>query len=156
MTGAYSPVLWQGLFAKILRSQLNLNDNVYILTGPDNPTLVATDAPTGSIYLNTTVSGLYLKHDNGLTTNWSAIGPAIVPEYTDQFVIGDWVGPAIGFYTITFHHALASTLVEVEVWDASNTPVGCERFLTSANDVVLRVPASPDLRFSGLIWVKKS
>jgi hypothetical protein len=45
-------------------------------------------------------------------------------------------------------------MVEVEVWDASNAVVECDRLLTSVNEVTLRVPAVPDLRFDGKIWIK--
>lgn len=63
--------IFSGNFAKTLKKNLNLFDSAYILTGTANPTSVATDAPKGSLYLRQgTVGELYVKEDNGLTTNW--------------------------------------------------------------------------------------
>ncbi len=69
-----SPVIFSGNFAKFLKSQLNLNNAAYILTGTADPTTSATDAPQGSVYLRTGGSGgvLYTKLDAGSTTNWIA------------------------------------------------------------------------------------
>lgn len=68
-----APLLWNGNFAKFLKDQLNLFDAAYILTGTNDPTVVATNAPQGSLYLRVGVTGgtLYTKQDNGTTTNWT-------------------------------------------------------------------------------------
>lgn len=61
---------------KHLRQSLNLNDNVYILSGSVDPTSVAQDAPASSIYLQFGGSTglIYQKNDAGSTTNWTLIG----------------------------------------------------------------------------------
>ena len=75
---AGSPVIWSGNFAKSLKKDLNLNDQAYLLSGSVNPTLLATSAPGGSLYMNSGGS-IYLKADDGLSTNWTAIasGPFV-------------------------------------------------------------------------------
>lgn len=77
-------------------------------------------------------------------------------SYDQNFNIVDWTGPSSGFYTIDISHNLNLPIVEVEVWDNGNQIVLVERVLTSNNIVTLRVPASPDLRFSGFIWIKNN
>ena len=78
------------------------------------------------------------------------------PSYETTFLVSGWSGPSGGFYTYPFTHNLNDSLVEVEVWDAGNAPIGVERLITSANIITLRVPAVPDLRFAGQIWIKTS
>lgn len=69
------PFLWNGIYSKSLRSQLNINDVYYILQGTVDPTVSAQNAPQGSIYFRTGGSGghAYLKQDAGSTTNWTII-----------------------------------------------------------------------------------
>lgn len=58
---------------KLLKNQLNLNDDIYILHGSDNPSSVAKNAPRGSIYLRDdgAAGSIWIKQDNGSSTNWS-------------------------------------------------------------------------------------
>lgn len=64
----------QGNFTKSLKSKLSLNDVAYILPGTVDPTVVAQDAPAGSVYLRGGVTpGLYLKDDAGLSVNWTPV-----------------------------------------------------------------------------------
>lgn len=66
-----SPFIWNGTFAKNLAQNINLKDNVYVLTGTSDPSVSAQSAPQGSLYIRYgATSGLYQKLDNGLTTNW--------------------------------------------------------------------------------------
>ena len=71
-----SPWIWAGNFAKSLKKYLNLNDQSYIMADTYNPTSVATNAPKGSMFLRSggTVAEVYLKNDNGNTTNWALVG----------------------------------------------------------------------------------
>lgn len=64
-----------GQLIKTIKPGLNLKDQAYVLTGTTDPTVVAADAPQGSIYLRTGVAGgtIYTKQDNGLTTNWTLL-----------------------------------------------------------------------------------
>lgn len=59
---------------KTLRDGLNLNGKMKILNGSDDPTVVAKDAPAGSIYCNTSTGAIYKKLDAGSTTNWELLG----------------------------------------------------------------------------------
>lgn len=68
-----SPALFSGQAVKFLKDKLNLFDTAYILTGTQDPRLVATLAPKGSLFMRQTVSGVgqvFKKDDNGSTTNW--------------------------------------------------------------------------------------
>jgi hypothetical protein len=93
---ATPPILWNGNFAKFLKDQLNLNDTAYVLTGSDDPSAVAKNAPRGSLYIRNTGSGgeLWQKQDNGSTTNWTNLGAGggggganQVPQFTDEYFI---------------------------------------------------------------------
>ena len=68
-------VIYNGDYVKALKDQFKLNNTASILTGTDDPTSVAKDAPEGSLYLRQGGTGaVYSKDDNGSTTNWTAIG----------------------------------------------------------------------------------
>jgi hypothetical protein len=45
-----------------------------VFSGPQDPSVVATDAPAGSVYIRNTNGAVYTKLDNGLTTLWSLAG----------------------------------------------------------------------------------
>lgn len=68
-----SPIIWAGLTAKSLQSILDINGNCQILSGTVNPSSVATSAPIGSIYLNSSSGLSYRKTDAGSSTNWVQI-----------------------------------------------------------------------------------
>jgi photosystem II stability/assembly factor-like uncharacterized protein len=68
--------IFQGTYAKLLKQNINLFDKAYILSGTADPTVTATTAPKGSLYLrqHATDSGqLYKKNDDGLSTNWEIV-----------------------------------------------------------------------------------
>jgi len=66
--------IFSGPEIKALKSSLNLNDAHKILTGTDDPTSVAKDAPLGSKYIKTDSGDWYRKLDNGSSTNWELDG----------------------------------------------------------------------------------
>lgn len=61
-------------FLKSLRKNLNLDDLVYIRSGTADPRVTATDAPKGSIYLWANGASVFVKNDDGTTTNWTPLG----------------------------------------------------------------------------------
>lgn len=71
--------IFSGNFVKTLKDDLNLNDTAYVLTGTDDPTSVAQNAPQGSIYMRTGASGgsLYKKQDAGSSTNWTEVSTGL-------------------------------------------------------------------------------
>jgi hypothetical protein len=71
---ANNAVIFNGAFVKALKSNLNLNNTYYVLSLASDPTSVAANAPSGSIALYGTGSlgKLYIKQDNGTSTNWSS------------------------------------------------------------------------------------
>lgn len=68
-------VIFNGNAVKTLKQNISLNGVVSILSGTDDPTVVAKDAVKGSLYIRYGGSGglLYTKQDSGLTTNWTSI-----------------------------------------------------------------------------------
>ena len=69
-----SPALFAGNYVKFLKDQLQLTDKARILTGAHNPTLVAKDAPSGSVYMRLgSFPSFFKKMDSGLTLNWKEI-----------------------------------------------------------------------------------
>ena len=81
-------------------------------------------------------------------------------EYSDlnpvtySFTTVDWSGPSAGYYTLTIVHNLNSEIVDIGVVDDSNQPVEVDRFIIDNNSLFIRVPALPDLRFNGFLWIK--
>lgn len=77
--GEFTPAViydLDGNTVKALRTNINLNDAASIKTGAPDPSVTATNAPQGSIYMRTGASGgtLFLKQDSGLSTNWTQAG----------------------------------------------------------------------------------
>lgn len=68
-----SPAIWVGNSVKILKSIFDINGNAQILSGTTDPSSVATSAPKGSLYLNTSSGITYQKQDAGSSTNWTAL-----------------------------------------------------------------------------------
>jgi len=75
-------------FIKLLRNQLKLGDDARILTGTDDPSSVAKDAERGSVYLRDTGSDgrLYIKNDDGSSTNWSQIAQTTLEGVEINFI----------------------------------------------------------------------
>lgn len=71
-----SASIFSGSAVKILKSILDINGNAQLLSGTVNPSSVATSAPKGSLYLNTSSAIIYRKNDNGSSTNWIDIAVA--------------------------------------------------------------------------------
>lgn len=66
--------VFSGNDVKLLKANLDFNGQSKILSGTVDPTSVATSAPIGSIYLNSSNGELYRKLDSGSSTNWEIIG----------------------------------------------------------------------------------
>ena len=76
--------LFAGDFAKFLKSNLNLFETAYVLTGTANPTITAFLAPKGSLFLRQgTIGQVYVKLDDGSTTNWSLLAGSEFSSITD-------------------------------------------------------------------------
>jgi len=65
--------VFSGLAVKILKKILKFKDsNITIATGDtDNPTSVAKDGIRGSLYIRSGTGDIYIKQDDGVTTNWN-------------------------------------------------------------------------------------
>jgi hypothetical protein len=78
-----APIIFSGNDAKTLKSNIDLNGNAKILSGSVDPTSVATSAPKGSIYLNTSTGLIYRKTDSGSSTNWSTLNSVSSGDITE-------------------------------------------------------------------------
>ena len=67
--------IFSGNFVKTLKDQLLLGDTARVLTGTDDPTVVAAEGEQGSLYLRTGGTGgtAFLKQDAGTSTNWDQL-----------------------------------------------------------------------------------
>ena len=89
-------------------STVDLNSTSFLITGALNPTSTAVDAPESSLYLRYTGSGgfLYIKNDNGSSTNWTAVSTGSSNAFTDfQGVSGTTISPEIPGDTLTFSNS---------------------------------------------------
>jgi uncharacterized delta-60 repeat protein len=90
-----SPAIFNGPFVKLLKDQLRFGNTARILTGNIDPRVVATEAESGSLYLQQGTPGtLYIKLDEGETTNWAKISE---PNYTAPMIDGGTDEPISGF-----------------------------------------------------------
>lgn len=71
-------VIFAGSDVKTLKQNINLNSVTKIMTGGVDPSVTATSANKGSIYLSTLTGYLYMKEDNGSSTNWIKVGQDFV------------------------------------------------------------------------------
>jgi len=69
-----SAVIFSGNDVKTLKSNIDINGINKIMSGAVDPTVSATSAPIGSLYLNNSTGKTYRKLDAGLTVNWTELG----------------------------------------------------------------------------------
>lgn len=79
-----SPILFAGNTAKLLKSTLDFFGQSQILSGTTDPSSVATSAPKGSLYLNSSSGTLYRKTDAGSSTNWAVVTDSTPPRSSVQ------------------------------------------------------------------------
>lgn len=102
--------IFQGSYVKTLKAQLKLLEIAYILTGTDDPTAVAKNAPAGSLYMRTGATpGVYYKLDAGTTTNWLPLLATVNPTYVDEAPAGAVNGVNVT-YTLSQTPAASNTL----------------------------------------------
>lgn len=114
-----NPSFFAGSFVKFLKTSLNLNGKAYILTGTNDPTSVATNAPSGSLFLrqNSPTGALFFKRDNGSSTNWT--GPLLggntdlVPAVDNTYSVGTtalrWLSGHFGPTGVVVHNDNTNT-----------------------------------------------
>lgn len=99
--------IFSGNFVKFLKSKLNINDAAYILADGTDPRTSATNAPIGSLHLNTSSGAVTKKTDAGSSTNWSEVG---VGSGTQNYIAAS-DGSAIGAWA-TYADAAATSPVD--------------------------------------------
>lgn len=92
--------------------------------------------------------------------DYTGAGLTVIPKYTQAFnSTTDWGVASGGFYYITVLAAThgAPSIAEVTVFETSGTDVikieVDEVKVDTTNNVTIRVPSSPDLRFAGKILI---
>ena len=85
-----SPITWLGNAAKLFVDKLFFENNISIETGNLNPTVTPVDAIAGSQYNSSLTSGIYVKQDNGSTTNWS-----LLDDSSNEIPSGGTTGQAL-------------------------------------------------------------
>ena len=74
-----SPAIFKGSNVKLLKDNIEFLSDQEIITGvATDPSSSATDAPAGSILVNTS-GNVYVKQDAGSTTNWDLLSTASTP-----------------------------------------------------------------------------
>ena len=71
-----SASIFNGNYVRTLKQNLSLNGATEIQSGTVDPTSVATTAPIGAMYMNTSNGLIYRKLDAGSSTNWEILGAA--------------------------------------------------------------------------------
>ena len=66
--------IFNGAKVKALKETLSLNGASDIISSSTDPSVVAVDAPVGSLLLNNSSGKLYKKLDAGSSTNWQEVG----------------------------------------------------------------------------------
>ena len=84
--GKTSATIFQGSFIKALKNQFKLGEDVFFLHGSDDPSSVAKSAPRGSAYFrdNGAIGELYIKQDDGSSTNWTLLATSAPGGATTQ------------------------------------------------------------------------
>lgn len=65
--------IFSGSDVKILKSNLDFNGGIKVLSASTDPTASATDSTRGSILCNTGGGNCYVKQDSGSSTNWNRL-----------------------------------------------------------------------------------
>lgn len=101
-----SGIIFSGNDVKTLKSNIDINGNAKILSGNTDPTSVATSAPKGSIYLNTSTGFHYRKLDSGSSTNWIIQGSVNSSDIlTTSFTAADNQSSAANVTGLVFANA---------------------------------------------------
>lgn len=104
-------VIFSGNDVKTLKPNIDLYGQGKILSGSTDPTSVATSAPVGSIYLNTSNGNLYRKVDAGSSTNWQKVGSAAVAG--NLLPNPDWETGTTGWTASAGSYARTTTAADV-------------------------------------------
>lgn len=115
-----APIIFSGNDAKTLKSNIDLFGNAKILSGAVDPTSVATSAPKGSIYLNTSTGLTYRKLDAGSTTSWlilasSSSGDILETSFSlanNQAAAANVTGLSFSNSTVRSFDALVSVAID--------------------------------------------
>lgn len=86
-----SAAIFNGEYIKLLKSQLKLKDNARILTGGDDPTLVAKEGETGSIYLKQAVNNVIPEAISAIGTGINSStfeGVECIAVYNNEVYVG--------------------------------------------------------------------
>lgn len=83
-------VIWFGNAVKALKDKFFFDNDISIQGGNLNPTVTPVDGEPGSQYNSSLTSGVYVKQDSGLTTNW-----ALLDDTSNEIPSGGTTGQAL-------------------------------------------------------------
>lgn len=128
-------LIFSGANVKALKSNIDINGSSQILSGTVDPTSVATSAPIGSLYTNTSTGVVYRKLDAGSSTNWVNTNGAVTPtlnttsknaDYTattsDNFIAYD-VSGATRTLTLFSPSGNAGAVLKVKLTNQASTNI---------------------------------
>jgi hypothetical protein len=159
------------LLKKILRFQ---DSDVQIITGnAANPTVTAVDAVSGSIYIQAGTSNLYIKQDNGSTTNFALTSTSATLA---SYILTSQKGVANGVASLDSGGKIPSAQLPSTVMDykgnydaSTNTPTLVDGTGNAGDVYRVNVAGSQDFGsgpqtlavgdwvvYSGTIWEKSS
>lgn len=129
-----------------------------------DPRSIPTNAIRGTIAIVVLPSSTLAlqKTDDGTTTGWSEFGggggSGHLLEYTRVFTKTsgtDWQLSGSEFHLNVQHNFNDNTPI-VTIFDENGIETLCEYVVISANIVRMRVPSSPDLRFTGHVRITRT
>ena len=145
-TYAAAPIIWDDAdFGKLLVNKgIRFKDGVQILEGVATPTVTAVNAPRGSLFLRTSVTGgaLFVKQDAGLTTNWAQTsgtntGNVFVTVPANGLSV-DSATQVMTLVTATASSTGSLSLVDWLRFDSASNKVVTATALATPNTLVLR------------------
>ena len=89
-------VIFNGENVKALKNNLIFKSDTRVMTGDtDDPTSVAKSADIGSIYIRSGTREIYVKTDNGSTTNWDRFDTSVATVVFDVSSVSADPAPAV-------------------------------------------------------------
>lgn len=109
-TPAYADaVIFSGSDVKTLKANIDLFGQSKIMSGTVDPTSVATSAPKGTLYLNSSSAIVYRKTDSGSSTNWVSMAS------------NDLLTASVDFYNATITTSVAANALTIALKTLATT-----------------------------------
>jgi hypothetical protein len=154
---------WDELEVLVLVYQ-SLSDQVSIVASSFDGANVSISTPGGDLldvntmHFTSSDSSITITADDSTNTiDFITVGGGDSTPYTQDFIIGDWVGPSLGAYTIIVPfatHSKQDPIIEVfETIVSDNELVNVNILVDVSFNITISVSSDPDLRFAGKIII---